>query len=76
MLRRTVAIVVCGLGVFLGCEQSSAPPPSAPPPAPPANTDGGIHVTAPGVNVHIDPQRGVDVQAPGVDVKIKPDDNP
>jgi hypothetical protein len=53
--------------LVLGCTQQQPAP--APPPK-----KGGVHITAPGVNVDVDPDGDTKVRAPGVKVDVKPKD--
>jgi hypothetical protein len=48
---------------LIGCGQQ---------PPPPAPNKGGINITAPGVNITVDPQGGANIQAPGVNVQADP----
>jgi hypothetical protein len=61
MKRMILASALVGLAV--GCSNQPATPPPAP---------GGVKITAPGVNVTVDPKGGANVTAPGVNVTADP----
>ncbi len=57
-------VIVAGiLAALVGCTRQE--------PARPAPAPGGVQVTAPGVNVNVDPAGGTKVRAPGVKVDVK-----
>jgi hypothetical protein len=61
-IMKTSIVALFISAACVGCETK---------PAAPVNTNKPLEVTAPGVDVKVDPQRGVDVKAPGVDVETK-----
>ena len=58
-----IRLLVCAMAAALACGGCSVEV---------DDDEGTVHVTAPGVDVHVDEEEGVAVSAPGVDVEISP----